>query len=93
MSKRIVIIGGMGPQASLELHRRIVNAVAKNGAKDGDDFPEIAHVSLPVRAADFINRQNTAAASRLIVQVARSVYIWRRRPSDLSLQHSAFAIA
>ena len=42
----------MGPQASLELHRRIIRRVSANGARDGTDFPYIVHLSLPV--PDFI---------------------------------------
>jgi aspartate racemase len=53
MNHRIVIIGGMGPQASLELHRRIIAAAAKAGAKDNEDYPEILHTSIPI--PDFIS--------------------------------------
>ncbi|HUY85254.1 MAG TPA: amino acid racemase [Candidatus Dormibacteraeota bacterium] len=53
MSHRIVIIGGMGPQASLELHRRLLQVAATHGAVNGDDFPEVLHISIPV--PDFIS--------------------------------------
>ena len=53
MSNRIVIVGGMGPQASLELHRRIIAAAAQLGARDNEDYPEILHASIPI--TDFIN--------------------------------------
>lgn len=59
MSRRIVIIGGMGPQASLELHRRIIVEAAKKGAKDNDDYPEILHASIPI--PDFISSDDTRA--------------------------------
>lgn len=52
MKQRIIIIGGMGPQASLELHRRMIQQALADGAKDGTDFPHIVHLSLPV--PDFI---------------------------------------
>ena len=48
MKQRIIIIGGMGPQASLELHRRMIQQALADGAKDGTDFPHIVHLSLPV---------------------------------------------
>lgn len=51
--KRIIIIGGMGPQASLELHGRIIQRAIANGACDGADFPLIIHLSLPID--DFIS--------------------------------------
>lgn len=53
MSNRIVIIGGMGPQASLELHRRIIAGAATAGARDNQDYPEILHASIPI--TDFIS--------------------------------------
>lgn len=65
--KRIIIIGGMGPQASLELHRRIIERAANNGARNGSDFPHIVHFSLPVD--DFISdTRKTEKAFRLIVR-------------------------
>ena len=56
MKQRIIIIGGMGPQASLELHRRIIRRASANGARDGTDFPYIVHLSLPV--PDFITNES-----------------------------------
>ena len=52
MDNAIVIIGGMGPQASLSLHQRVVEGSTKlhNGSPEG--FPLILHASLPV--PDFI---------------------------------------
>ena len=65
--KRIIIIGGMGPQASLELHRRIIKRAVENGAKDGGDFPHIVHFSFPID--DFISdKSKTAKAVKFIVQ-------------------------
>lgn len=51
--KHIVIIGGMGPQASLLLHRRIIDFAVKKGAKLNSDYPKITHISIPV--PDFIS--------------------------------------
>ncbi|MEO8105330.1 MAG: amino acid racemase [Candidatus Saccharibacteria bacterium] len=64
MNQQILIIGGMGPQASIELHRRIIAAAADQGAVNGDDFPEIIHASLPIR--DFINAEELAPAAATI---------------------------
>lgn len=64
--KRIIIIGGMGPQASLELHRRIIQRAVDNGAVNGSDFPHIVHFSLPVD--DFIaDARKTKIAQNLII--------------------------
>lgn len=65
MSKRIVIIGGMGPQASLLLHNRIVDRAAMNGATEGDEFPEVIHASLPI--TDFIS--DGSAANDAVKQI------------------------
>lgn len=59
--KRIIIIGGMGPQASLELHRRIINRAIELGAHDGSSFPYIVHLSLPID--DFISDTSTTTAA------------------------------
>lgn len=58
MKQRIIIIGGMGPQASLELHRRIIASAADTGARDNEDYPEIVHISVPV--PDFISSGDSA---------------------------------
>jgi len=51
MNNHIVILGGMGPQASAELHRLIVDKAARTSV-DPEKFPEILHASLTIR--DFI---------------------------------------
>lgn len=48
MKKSILILGGMGPQASLRLHELLIEKSIKNGAKEPDEFPMIIHVSIPV---------------------------------------------
>ena len=84
MTKRIVIIGGMGPHASIELHRRIIQRANELGARNGDDFPEIAHVSLPID--DFIaDDSKTAKALELITSALERLYCWQRRQSGYSL--------
>lgn len=51
MNNHIVILGGMGPQASAELQRLIVDKAART-CVDPVEFPEILHASLTIR--DFI---------------------------------------
>ena len=52
--KMIGIIGGMGPQASNELYRLLIEgAKQRYGARNNDDFPEILLDSVPV--PDFIS--------------------------------------
>lgn len=57
MNQKILIIGGMGPQAGLALHERIINKAVELGAKHGDDFPNITHVSIPV--PEFIETESS----------------------------------
>lgn len=53
-TKAICILGGMGPRASAEMLRVLVDmASTEFGAKNGDDFPEILLDSIPV--PDFIS--------------------------------------
>lgn len=86
MNKRIVIIGGMGPQASLELHKRIITQASKAGAESGSDFPEIAHVSLPID--DFISDVTKTRKASLLVEAAmRQLYRWIGRPNSNCVQY------
>jgi len=56
MTKAIYILGGMGPQASRELYRLLIDkAQKKYNAIDNDDFPEIILHSIPV--PDFISNK------------------------------------
>ena len=72
MKQRIIVIGGMGPQASLELHRRTIQQALANGAKDGADFPYIVHVSLPV--LDFIaNESRRSEALEIIINELKNI--------------------
>ena len=72
MKQRIIIIGGMGPQASLELQRRIIRQALANGAKDGTDFPHIVHLSLPV--PDFIaNESRRSEALEIIINELKNI--------------------
>jgi aspartate racemase len=65
--KKILIIGGMGPQASLQLHRLILDEAARSGAKENHEYPQIFHISIPVR--DFIsNKQNQVSARTMLLE-------------------------
>ncbi|MCX6791414.1 MAG: amino acid racemase [Candidatus Gottesmanbacteria bacterium] len=53
-NKIIGIIGGMGPQASAELYRLLIEGAKREyGARNNDDFPEILIDSVPV--PDFLS--------------------------------------
>ena len=72
MKQRMIIIGGMGPQASLELHRRIIRQALAKGAKAGTDFPHIVHLSLPV--PDFIaNESRRSEALEIIINELKNI--------------------
>jgi len=72
MKQRIIIIGGMGPQASLELHRRMIQQALADGAKDDTDFPHIVHLSLPV--PDFIaNESRRSEALEIIINELKNI--------------------
>ena len=82
--KNIVIIGGMGPQASLELHKQIINRAANMGAKDAEDFPMITHLSLPF--ADFISDESKKhTALEIINENLRCLYLWQKYQSSYCL--------
>ena len=48
-NQHIAIIGGLGPQASLTLHKNIIKAAALQGAVSAADYPQITHLSLPIK--------------------------------------------
>jgi len=74
--KKILIIGGMGPQASLCLHKKILEAAVKRGVKSGADFPLITHVSIPV--PEFLN--DDIEKVRALTVLKRHLYcLWRPR--------------
>lgn len=83
MKTRIVIIGGMGPQANIELHRRIIKKAATLGARNGDDFPEVMNISIPI--ADFISSQATLMQARdeVIRRLERLYPRWRQNSYSL----------
>jgi aspartate racemase len=72
MRKPIVILGGMGPQASLRFHQLLIEKSMRYHNGDGDRFPYIVHFSLPV--ADFISDSSLkAAAAKTINQLADTI--------------------
>jgi aspartate/glutamate racemase len=90
--KRIVIIGGMGPQASVELHRRLIQRAVQAGARENHEFPEVLHFSLPV--VDFIDDERAKdAALKRIVRSVRQARPWRRGYLYPGLQHSTYITA
>jgi len=77
MNKHIVIIGGMGPQASLKLHELILNEAAKTGVEHANEYPQISHLSVPF--PDFISdSERIKDALDLLTEIARRVYLWRQ---------------
>lgn len=53
MSKHILIIGGMGPQASIHAHSRLIELSQQGSAEpQNDNYPRITHLSINVK--DFI---------------------------------------
>jgi aspartate racemase len=72
MKNHMIIIGGMGPQASMHLHTLLINNVGKN--KSPDEFPLILHASIP--SPDFIASANvTNQAIDMIQDVCASIPI------------------
>ncbi len=71
MKNRIVIIGGMGPQASLYFHKLLIDYYAEHGAKNNADYPEIVHISIPV--PDFINSNDSSGAERMLEDVLSKI--------------------
>lgn len=70
--KIIGVIGGMGPQASSEFYRLLIEkSIAKYGVKNNDEFPEILIDSVPV--PDFISDTNSLeeAEKMLVDRVKR----------------------
>lgn len=74
--KNILIIGGMGPQASLILHKKIIDKAITLGARNGSDFPDITHLSVAVD--DFISDKSKAKKA-LNKLNQRLEYLWRHR--------------
>lgn len=66
MKKSILIIGGMGPQASLLLHQYLIEAAVMQGAVDNQDYPLVVHLSIPV--PDFISDPHAKKAALSMIE-------------------------
>lgn len=65
--KHILIIGGMGPQASIHAHRRLIELAGEGGTLANQGYPRITHLSVNVR--DFISdEENKAVAVAYLVE-------------------------
>jgi len=65
--KMIGIIGGMGPQASAELYRLLIEGAKDHyGAKNNDEFPEILIDSVPV--PDFLSDTNQMEKAAVMLE-------------------------
>lgn len=66
----IGIIGGMGPQASVRLHKQILERFTESqNNTNGHDFPMITHISIPVE--DFVSNLDLKQRSLHLFQHAR----------------------
>lgn len=72
---KILIIGGMGPQASVHLHKRINEVTAQLGASEANQFPEIVHISVPVE--DFISDGDKIANAVQRLNRSLRYCLWR----------------
>ena len=75
MNKHILIIGGMGPQASICLHERLIDRAVNLGATNGEDFPRITHLSLPID--DFISGEHKKTAALGVILQSLKPFYWR----------------
>ena len=74
MKQEILIIGGMGPQASLKLHEYILKGAIQNGATAAADFPAITNLSIPF--PDFISNVNNR--KKALDEIKRRLYrLWQ----------------
>lgn len=90
--KNILILGGMGPQASLLLHKKIIEGAIALGARQASDFPAITHLSMPHQ--DFISNINQKSTA--LSTIKQYLYcLWRNRifTCCYCVQHRAFAYA
>lgn len=75
-NKNILILGGMGPQASLLLHKKLLQRAVTNGARKASDFPAITHLSMPHK--DFIS--NPAQKTEALRTIRDYLYcLWQRQ--------------
>jgi aspartate racemase len=78
----LVILGGMGPQASVRFQQLILQKSEPHHAGNGDQYPYVVHYSLPVR--DFISdAANQPGAAAALGQLADPIN--RLHPSCITL--------
>lgn len=81
MKKHILIVGGMGPQASIYAHKRVIDAAYSHNARHNDEYPRITHLSINV--PDFItDTTKREEARRTLLDALRAI--------DLSTVTSGF---
>jgi len=71
--KRLAILGGMGPQASLDLYKKIIEkSIKMHPSPDNEDYPDIVLYSIPV--PDFIsNLKKRDAAFDMLQERVREI--------------------
>lgn len=72
--KKIGIIGGMGPEATINLYRKIIELFqVKYGAKYDSDYPEICLVNLPI--PDIVEKiENTSKVNSMMEDTCKRLY-------------------
>jgi aspartate racemase len=68
MDDSIIIIGGMGPQASLQLHKLVIDGSRDFHGGAPSDYPLVLHISLPV--PDFVASSDDYPTALRMVQNA-----------------------
>lgn len=73
INKKIGIIGGVGPQATNYLYKKIIDfSQKKYGAKNNDDYPYLIIESLPI--PDFIsNKKDIVKARKMLIKSAQNL--------------------
>lgn len=65
--KHVLIIGGMGPQASLYAHKLVLEQANLLGATENEQYPRVTHLSVNVK--DFIsNPKNREEAKKYLLE-------------------------
>ena len=74
-NKKIGIIGGVGPQSTNFIYKKIIEfSQVKYGAKNNDDFPYLIFESLPI--PDFIgNKKNIEKAKGMLIKSAKTLEV------------------
>ena len=70
MYRKVGIIGGMGPEATAEMYRRIIKVFQRRyGAVYDSDYPEMVIVNLPI--PDVVEREGYSSAVKdMLVETA-----------------------